>query len=196
SLHVAQVDIVAQSGTHDPTRAGGDDGDLRLRIVPGRNRVEADIGTIADRRHGLALGEDFGIGADADLQILRPDPARDEPRLDGGGLVRARFQLRKIVADQPGNVGADRIGTFRRAPRLLFYHALQKRDDEGDAGSLYRLKVDRGKQARPGRVAAPRHAVFENIGNRTYFAARRGRDIGGRIVLLADVATGGRGLGR
>jgi len=37
--------------------------------------MEADLGPGADRRHRLRLGEDLDIGADADLEILRPQAA-------------------------------------------------------------------------------------------------------------------------
>ena len=57
----------------------GDHRDLGFRIVPGRHRVEPDVGAMADRRHRLALGEDLGVRADADLQILGPCAALDEP---------------------------------------------------------------------------------------------------------------------
>src|SRR5918993_1232538 len=95
SFDVAQIDVVAERGADDLAAAGGDHGDLRLRIVPGGDRMQADIGAEADRRHRLAFGEDFGIRADAYFQILRPGPSLDELCLDLHRLRRAGLELRQ-----------------------------------------------------------------------------------------------------
>ena len=158
----------------------GDDGDLRLRIVPGRDRVQPDIGAEPDRRHRLAFGEDLRVRPDADLEILRPGAARDELGLDRHRLFGAGLQLGEIVADQPGDIGADGVGLFSRAARLLLDDPFEQADHEGDAGSLHRLQVDGRKQIGLRRIAA----VFEAVGGDSVERADRlalgGADIAGR----------------
>ena len=39
--------------------------------------MQADIGAGADRRQRLAFGEDLGVGADADFEVLRPHARAD-----------------------------------------------------------------------------------------------------------------------
>src|SRR3546814_9287206 len=65
-LDVAQVHVIAESGADDAAAAVHHHRDLGLGIVPHRAREDADLGAGADRRHRLRLGEDFGVGADAD----------------------------------------------------------------------------------------------------------------------------------
>ena len=166
ALDVAQIDVVAECRADDAARARRDHRDFRLGIVPGRDRMQPDIGAEADRRHGLALGEDFGVGADADFEILRPDAALDQLGLDAGSLGRARLQPGEVMADQRGDVGADRVGLFGRAARLLLDDALEQRDDEGDARRLHRLEVDRRQQIGLLRIARGREAVLRDVGQR------------------------------
>ena len=68
----------------------------------------------------------------------------------------AGLQLRQIVPDQAGDVGADGVRLFGRAARLLLDDALEQADHEGDAGRLDRLQVDRRQQIRfrPSRPAS------------------------------------------
>ena len=54
--------------------------DLRLGVVPLRLRMDADLGAGADRGHRRPLGEDLGVRADADFEILRPDALRRSAR--------------------------------------------------------------------------------------------------------------------
>src|SRR4051812_40091925 len=72
SLHVPQVHVVAQGGADDAASGGDRQHHLRLRVVPGGRRVDAGIRGSADRGHRLRLGEDLGVGADADFQVLAP----------------------------------------------------------------------------------------------------------------------------
>ena len=44
--------------------------------------MNADLGAVADRRHGLRLGEDLGVRTDPDLEILRPGALGDEVLLE------------------------------------------------------------------------------------------------------------------
>ena len=72
-------------------RGADDQRHLGLGIVPVGVRADADLRAVADRRHRRRLGEDLGIGADADLEIGRPGAARDQRLLQRLGLGRARL---------------------------------------------------------------------------------------------------------
>ena len=80
--------------------AGHDQHHLRLRVVPGRLRMQAGIHAGADRGQHRRLGEDLGVGADADFEILAPGALRDQHLLQPHSLGRARLELRQVVADQ------------------------------------------------------------------------------------------------
>ena len=77
ALDVAQVDVVAERRAPDPAAAVDREHHLGLGVVPARDRVQPDLGAPADRRHRLALGEDLGVRADADLEVLAPEPLGD-----------------------------------------------------------------------------------------------------------------------
>ncbi|MNI58414.1 hypothetical protein D3C73_1135260 [compost metagenome] len=64
--------------------------------------MDADIGTTADRRHGLGLGEDFRVRADADFQILRPEAHILQQALHFGGLFRAGDETLQVVTEDRG----------------------------------------------------------------------------------------------
>ena len=168
-----------------------DEHDLRLGIVPRRHRVEAGLRQVADRRHGLRLGEHLGVGADADLQILRPHAPPDQKLLQRHGLLRARLQPAQVVADRALDLGADRVGALGAAARLLLDDPLQHGDDEGDAGRLHRLQVDRREQPRFRGVAALARRVGEDFGERADVGALGGRGGAGGVVAFAEVAHGG-----
>src|SRR5207247_6456993 len=71
-LEVAQVDIVAERGPDYLAGTVDRQHHFRLRIVPGRISADADLCANADGRQGLRLVEHFGVGADTDLEVLRP----------------------------------------------------------------------------------------------------------------------------
>ena len=57
---------------------------------------------------GWALGEDLGVGTDADLEILRPDPLRDEHVLEARRVRRTGTDVVQAVADhRRGSTAAD-----------------------------------------------------------------------------------------
>ena len=73
--------------------AAGIDGQhhLGLGVVPVRGGVQAGVKARAHSRHGRRLGEDFGVRANADFQVLAPDALLDQhllrapwPRLEPG----------------------------------------------------------------------------------------------------------------
>jgi hypothetical protein len=108
---------------------------------------------VADRGHRLRLGEDLGIGADADLEIGRPLALGDEDTLELLGLRRAGRDLRQVGADRRGHLLADRVGGGGIAARLLLDHALDHALREGDAGGLERLQVGGREQIGLRRIA-------------------------------------------
>ena len=157
---VAQIDVVAERRADDPAAALGNHGDLRLGIVPGRDRVQPDIGAEPDRRHRLALGEDLRVRADADFEILRPGAARDQLGLDLHRLCRSRASAwRDRVPISPA-ISARMASAFSAEPRACSSMTRSSRlTDEGDAGSLHRLQVDGRKQIGLRRIAAVCEAV-------------------------------------
>ena len=106
---------------------------------------------------------------------------------------RARLQLRQIVADQPGDVGADGVGLLGRAARLLLDDALQQADDEGDAGGLDRLQVDRGQQPGLARVV-PVPGVLARMSASEPMRSPSPPRTMARIARLAQVAHGRRAV--
>ena len=104
-LDVAQVDVVAERRAADPAAAVDRQHDLGLGVVPARDRVQADRRARAHRRHRLALGEDLGVGPDADLEVLRPQPLGDAappwpprpPRCPGTMSRRSRRSARRCA---------------------------------------------------------------------------------------------------
>ena len=104
-LDVAQVHVVAERRADDPPDGAERQHDLGLGVVPARGRMQADRGAMADRRHRLRLGEDLGVGADADLEILRPEPLGLQQRLDLGGLVRAGDEVPRGCRRSPRRRG-------------------------------------------------------------------------------------------
>ena len=169
-----------------------DQHDLGLGIVPGRDRMNADLGAVADRRHRRRLGEDLGVRADADLEILRPQcPSAMSSCLQRHRLRRAGLQLGEVVADQRRRSRRGSPSACSGAPRACSSITRSSmRDGEGDAGGLDRLQVDRREQ--PGLVAgrAVARRVGEDVGEiadaLALAGARRRRRIGG----LAQVAHG------
>ena len=164
ALDIAQVDVVAEGGADDAAARVDRQHDLRLGIVPARHRVNADFGKMTDRGKHRRLGEDLGVGADADLEILRPHALADEQRLQGHRLLRAGLEAGEVVADDGADLLADRRRLVGGAARLLLDDALEHRDGEGDPGGLDHLQVDRRQQMGLGGVAAGAGRVGEDGG--------------------------------
>ena len=66
-----------------------------------RDRVQADHRAPADRGHRLALGEDLGVRADADLEILAPQPLGLQRRLGRGRRRAARHDVAQEAPISP-----------------------------------------------------------------------------------------------
>ena len=82
ALEVAQVDVVAEAGPDD-----GSPREAQASTISGSGLFHTDLGCRpicapqAHGRHRLGLGEDLGVGADADFQILRPEARADQHAL-------------------------------------------------------------------------------------------------------------------
>jgi hypothetical protein len=63
--------------------------------------MKPDAGAGADGRERLRLGEDLGVGADADLEILRPEAACDERRFEPRRLLGAGLDAGESVRRTP-----------------------------------------------------------------------------------------------
>ena len=142
----------------------------------------------ADGGHGGSLGEDLGVRADSDLEILAPGTLRHQHFLEAHGLGRAGLQLGQVVADERRDLLADRDGSGGVAAGALLDHPLQHGDGEGHARRLDRLEVDRGKQPGLGLVTAVGCGVGQDVGQRPdSFSARLSQRAGG-VRHLAEVA--------
>lgn len=109
--------------------------------------MDPDGGAGAHRRHRLALREDLDVGPDPDLEVLRPETARLEHRLEPRGLGRARLHLGQVDADLGDERAPHLVGLLGRPARLLLDDSLDETLGEGDAGRLHRLEVDGGEEA-------------------------------------------------
>ena len=136
SFDVAQVHIIAERRAHDAAFRVDREHDLGLRVVPGRNRVQAHRRAPPDRRHRLRLREDLGVGADADFEILRPQPLGQKHTFDLGRLRRTGDKPREAVADDPADLGAYGLRAIGIARRLFLDHAFDHRGGEGHATGL------------------------------------------------------------
>ena len=90
ALDVAQVHVVAERGAEDAAGAIYREHDFGLGIVPGRVGAHADPVAPAHRRQRRRLGEDLGVRADRDFQVLRPQAVGDQRLLEFLRLLRAR----------------------------------------------------------------------------------------------------------
>jgi hypothetical protein len=79
--------------------------------------VNADVGARADRRHRLRLGEDLGVGADADLEVLRPQALGLQHSLTRAASAEPGCTLRRLSPMMPATLRARaRRAPDRRAP--------------------------------------------------------------------------------
>ena len=146
-------------------------------------------------RHGLALGEDLGVRADADFEVLAPGALFDQHLLEVLGFGGAGLQLGEIVADEAGDLGADGAGGVGVAAGAFLDDALQHGDGEGHAGGFDGLEVDGREEPGLVAVAALGRGVGEDGVERTEILAVGGAESGGRVGGLAKVAHRGEGGG-
>jgi hypothetical protein len=130
----------------------------------------------SNRRQRWTLGEDLGVGADGDLEILRPQTVLDQGLLQALGALRARIDAAQVAAHALGQLLADLQGGGGVAPGALLDHPLQGRDGEGDAGGLQALQIDGGQQL-GGRFAmgvSPHGTHVQDFQRALVLAARQG----------------------
>ena len=99
TLEVAQIDVVAEGGAHDrpaESMARTTSGSGLFHV---ESRRTPDPVPVADRRQHWRLGEDLGVRADADLEVLRPQSGRHELALERFGLRAARPDPAKVGPD-------------------------------------------------------------------------------------------------
>src|SRR5207248_10999380 len=99
AFEVAQVDVVAERRAADFTAAIYHQHDFRLGVVPARIGAHADLRAPADARQRRRLGEDFRVGTDRDLEILRPEPVLDQRVLEPRRAVASRHDRADRTAD-------------------------------------------------------------------------------------------------
>ena len=156
---------------------------FRLGIVPVGVRPDADLRAVAHRGHGRRLGEDLGVGADADLEIGRPGAARHQGLLERLGLGRARLDGGDVGADDLVQLLAHLLGARRIALGVLLDQPLEQAHREGDAGRLDRLQVDRRQKVS--------HKILERAQAVALGIAGKGHGIG----RIAEVGHRGRRRG-
>ena len=124
--------------------------------------MQADIRAGANRGQGLGLGEDLGVGTDADFQILRPGTVLDERLLEARYGLGSGLDRRKVAADGLADTRTHLVLPGGVATGLFLDDPLEQADREGDAAGLDGLQggwapVARGKRDR----AATRHCWRE-----------------------------------
>jgi hypothetical protein len=158
--------------------------------------MQAHRRAAADRRHRLRLGEDLRVRPDADLEVLRPEPARRQRRFQRLGRRRAGADAGQIPAQQAAQVGAQRLGGVRIALGALLDHPLDQAVGEGDARRLDGRQVARREQPALGqrRIEAgqPHAGVLADLGRRirqveqVAHGRREGREVEEAAVARRD----------
>ena len=190
AFDVAQVDVVAERGADDPAVGGDDEHDLGFRVVPRGGGMDAGIHAGADGGHRLGLGEDFGVRADADLEILAPGALLDQHFLQALASAEPGFSL--LRSSPTRRVTSSRIATggVHVAAGALLDDAFQHRDGEGDAGGLDRLQVDRGEQPGACAVAGSGGVLASMASSGPSGSPAAARKRGGWIGGFAEIAHG------
>ena len=134
--------------------------DFRLGIVPGRIGADADLCAHADGGHGLRFVEDFGVGADADFQVLGPKVAPDQRFLEAHCFGEPGLTDFRFGADLPRRW----CGGFLRlsAGLPLACSSITRSsmlDDESHAAGAQRLQVAGRKQVGLVRIAPVRMRI-------------------------------------
>ncbi len=193
ALDVAQVDVVAQRGAHDVAAAVHGQHHLGLGVVPGRIGADADLLAGADGCQYGRLGEDLGVGADADLQVLGPQALLLQQGFQGHGLGGARADVREVLADQRLHLAAQLLCARCVAARLFLDHALDHAGGEGHAGGLDHLQVAGREQEGQGGIAGAGPAVAQQFVHRAQsLAGGLARGLGGPVG-IEQGAHGGEG---
>ena len=155
--------------------------------------MHADVRAGAHGGHRLRLREQFRVRAQSDLEIRRPEIAGAQMLLELSGFRASGADLGDAGPEDSGHLGPCGLGPGRIPLGVLLNHAFQHAPDEGHAGGLDRLEVDRRQQSGPVIIAGRGRgeAVLE-VGDTL---ARRGAQRCRRIRLLDQVAHGGPAAG-
>ena len=200
AFEVAQVDVIAQGGADHLAACVDGQHDFGLGVVPGRGRVNADVGTCANGRQHRAFGENFSVGADAHFQVLRPGAARDQHLFDTRRFGRAGHDVLQVVAQNAAELTPDGVGPAGIAAGLLFNDALEQAGDKGHAAGLDGLQVT-GRQ-QPGLaavalafIAVGQHRVQQGHA-RQLACTQRAAQCAYRIAQVEQLTDGGGHTGR
>lgn len=148
--------------------------------------MNADGRAGAHRGHGLRLGEDLRVGADADFEILRPQPVTHEHDFRVGCGLRARFQAAQTAAKGAGELLAQSGCRVRVALGPLFDDAFDQAVGESYAGGLDRLKIAGRQQC----------AVSQCVRERAKPFAAMPPNAGRRMRQIEQIAQGRRERGK
>src|ERR1700680_1287656 len=96
--------------------------------------MQTDQLAMAHGRHRLRLGENFGVGPDAKLEILRPWSLLHQHLPAAARLLRPGAHRGEMVAEDPGEPCANPFGAARVAARLFLHDALERARAKRDAG--------------------------------------------------------------
>ena len=196
ALEVAEVDVVAERGADDAAGVAHGEHDFRLRVVPLRLRVDADLGAGADGGHRLPLGKYFRVWADPDFEILGPYALGDQDVLEPPCLIGPGAYLLQVGADDRRDRRAQALGLCRVSAGLLFDDPLEQARDERDTAGFDRLEV--AGREEPGSIGAPgfRCRVREYVSERRNPRQRtRAANRPDRIVEVQELARRGRHAG-
>ncbi len=156
-------------------------------------RIGAHADALAPAHGGedRALGEYFGVGADGDFQVLRPESIGDQRLLEAHRRGRAGGDAAQFGADALHQRGADGARAGGVAAGALLDHPFHRGDGKGHAACLDALQVDGREQTRGGR----RRMVFPG-GRQAQFGERPQRRSRRQLVGLEAVEQLGYGGSR
>jgi hypothetical protein len=174
AFEIAQVDVIAQGCADHPPGGADSEDHLRLRVVPLGSGMDTDLRSGADRGHRLRFGEDFGVGTNADLEVLRPDAAPDQDLLQRLGVGGARPDVVQTLSNHAENRLPKAVRARGIAARLLLDDTFQEAGDERHTGCLDRLQVARREQPRSCLIPVVGIGIREHVGQRADPGQRAG----------------------
>ena len=158
-------------------------------LFQAESAADADLHAGAHGRQHRRLGEDLGVGADADLEVLRPQAARLQHRLQRRGLRRARLQRRpgrrrSRPAPRPRTASARdasplACSSITRSSRLVA---------KVTPAALMHLQVAWREQVRAQPRRAGRDAVAQQLVQAADAPARQWPHLRGRVGFVEQVA--------
>jgi len=194
AFDVAQVDVVAQGDpAYLPARIHGQH-QLGLGVVPLGCLEDADLGPGAHRGQHGGLGENFGIGPDADFQVLRPEIFLDQVFAHLGRFFRAGANVGYRGADGLADLRTDAGGIGRAAPGAFFDDPFEHAVGKRDAAGLDHLQIAGGHEM--GGLGVGLARVGQQVVQRPAGAGRCVRYHGGDVVALEQARYRGADRGQ